>query len=96
MLEGGARFRLVDQLPPQHELLRGKVDESVAFAGGIKELCDEYWASQDKGRETNYEDIAYVVRQIEDGLMSEYENPALLPLNRKLGEDVGREPRELL
>jgi len=47
-------------------------------------LCDEYFRSQDKARITNYEDIAYVARQIKDGLTSEYENPALLPLHERL------------
>lgn len=96
VLEGGAGFRVVDQLPANHAIWRRKVDAAVAFAAELKQLCDDYWASQDKGRQTNYEDIAYVARQVDDGLMSEYENPALLPLNKKLGEEVGREPRDLM
>jgi hypothetical protein len=96
VLQGGARFRVVDQLPPQYEMWRDEVDRAVGFAGELKQLCDDYWESQDKERETNYEDIAYVARQIDDGPMSEYENPALLPLNKKLGQDSGRQPPDLL
>jgi hypothetical protein len=55
-----------------------------------------YFLSQEKDRTTNYEDIAYVARQIEDGLLSEYENPALLPLNERFSIDAGRTPEELL
>jgi hypothetical protein len=39
----------------------------------MKRLCDDYFASQEKDRRTNYEDIANVARQIEDGLVSEYD-----------------------
>jgi hypothetical protein len=59
----------------------------VAFVGELKALCDEYFASQDKDRERNYEDVAFVARQIEDGLSAEYENPALMPLIERLKAD---------
>ena len=79
----GGAHRIVEHLPP-------KLPEIRAFVETVKRLCDEYFESQDKDRTTNYEDIAYVARQIDDGLMSEYENPALLPLNRQFGEAAGR------
>jgi hypothetical protein len=84
----GSHWWAVDQLPPNHEVFAEELPGIVAFVGELKELCDEYFTSQDKDRETNYEDIAYVAQQIEDGLSSEYENPALLPLIRRL--EVGR------
>ena len=89
----GGRFRL--DLPQRHAPVPfGRKREAVAFVRELEQLCDDYWASQDKGRETNYEDIAYVAKQIEDGLMSEYENPALYPLNQKL-LDNGRTQDDL-
>ena len=84
----GSGWWAVDHLPPNHEVFLQELPGIVAFVGELKELCDEYFRSQDKDRETNYEDIAYVARQIEDGLSSEYENPALLPLIKRL--EVGR------
>jgi hypothetical protein len=72
------------------------VREVVEFVNELRELCDRYFESQGKDRTTNYEDIAYIARQIEDGLLSEYENPALLPLNEHFSVDAGRTPEELL
>ena len=84
----GSGWWAVDHLPPNHEVFLQELPGIVAFVGDLKKLCDEYFRSQDKNRETNYEDIAYIARQIEDGLSSEYENPALLPLIKQL--EVGR------
>jgi hypothetical protein len=80
----GSGWQAVDQLPPNHEIFLQELPGIVEFVGELKELCDEYFRSQDKERETNYEDIAYVARQVEDALSSEYENPALLPLIEQL------------
>jgi hypothetical protein len=80
----GGDFHLVEQLPRYHEAFTAPLAEVVAFVEELRQLCADYFASQDKNRVTNYEDIAYVARQIEDGLRSEYENPALLPLNERL------------
>ena len=96
VLKNGSDFRLVDQLPPNHEVFTRGVREVVGFVRELKTLCDDYFASQEKERTTNYEDIAYVARQIEDGLRSEYENPALLPLNERFSAAVGRTSHELL
>jgi SIR2-like domain len=96
VLKNGPDFRLVDQLPPNHEVFVEGVREIVGFVRELKTLCDDYFESQEKERTTNYEDIAYVARQIEDGLLSEYENPALLPLNERFSANAGRTPHELL
>jgi SIR2-like domain len=90
----GSGWRAVDQLPPNHEILIQELPGNVAFVSELKQLCDEYFAAQDKNRKTNYEDIAYVARQIEDGLSSEYENPALLPLIERL--QAGRDDLGLI
>lgn len=96
ILKNGSDFRVVDQLPPNHEVFTEGVREVVDFVGEVKTLCDDYFRSQEKDRTTNYEDIAYIARQIEDGLLSEYENPALLPLNQRFTTDAARTPDELL
>lgn len=96
VLKHGSDFRVVDELPPNSEVFQEGVQKAVAFVGELQTLCTEYFASQDKTRTTNYEDISYVARQIEDGLLSEYENPALLPLNQRLGAQTGRSQEELL
>jgi hypothetical protein len=83
----GSCWGAVDQLPPNHDVFLQELPGIVAFVGELKKLCDEYFASQDKDRETNYEDVAYVARQIEDGLSAEYENPALMPLIERLEAD---------
>lgn len=87
----GTGWRVVDQLPPNHEIFNHELPAIVDFVQKLEQLCDDYFRSQDKTRTTNYEDIAYVARQIEDGLTSEYENPALLPLNERLGTAYGDE-----
>jgi hypothetical protein len=90
----GSGWRAVDQLPPNQEIFNQELPAIVEFVRELEQLCDDYFRSQDKTRGTNYEDIAYVARQIEDGLTSEYENPALLPLNERLetvyGDDLVR------
>jgi hypothetical protein len=65
----GSEFRLLDELPPDHSAFTDSVDSVAEFVGDLKLLCDTYFASQQKERITNYEDIAYVARQIEDGLV---------------------------
>lgn len=96
VLKNGSDFRVVDQLPPDHDVFTEGVRDVVDFVGDVKTLCEEYFQSQEKDRTTNYEDIDYVARQIEDGLLSEYENPALLPLNQRFTTEAGRTPDELL
>ena len=95
VLRQGSDYGVVNDLGPNHEVFTAGVAEVVRFVGDLKELCDDYFASQEKNRTTNYEDIAYVARQIEEGLLSEYENPALLPLNDRFGDAAGRTRDEL-
>jgi SIR2-like domain len=89
MSVGGA-YRMVERLPPNHEIFNQELPKILRFVEEVEQLCDEYFESQAKERTTNYEDIAYVARQVADGLTSEYENPALLPLNRQFGAAAGR------
>src|SRR5438132_9388424 len=73
------------------------VEASLTFLGKLKAISDSYFAVHDPGRETNYEDLAYFARQIDDALGFEYENPALAPLIERLvgGVYSGRSPYEL-
>lgn len=95
VLRNGSDYRIDDERLQDHEVFTEGVREVVAFVGDLKQLCDDYFRSQEKDRTTNYEDIAYVARQIEDGLLSEYENPALLPLNERFSVDAGRTADDL-
>ncbi len=98
VIEGSdSRFRILnEQMFRRQEMFRGKTDEVAAFARELKQLCDAYWPSQkEHPRQTNYEDIAYIAQQIHDGLTSEYENPALLPLNERYSHAAGRSQSEL-
>lgn len=88
----GGAFHLVTTSPPDHE--REALAPILAFVGEMRTLCDDYFESQEKTwlgepRVTDYEDIAYLARQIDDGITSEYENPALLPLNNMLRAKLG-------
>jgi hypothetical protein len=91
----GSGWRAVDRLPQNHDVFLQELRAIVASVGELKTLCDTYFRSQDKARESNYEDIAYVARQIEDGLSAEYENPALLPLIERLETTHGNELERL-
>jgi hypothetical protein len=95
VLRRGSDFLLVMSRDPPKPTLTPDVQPVVGFINELQQLCDEYFASQDKDRITDYEDIAYVAGQIVDGLVSEYENPALLPLNRQFGEEAGRTSDDL-
>lgn len=77
-----ARFYLVDEIKQHHDVAH--VHETVGFLRELKALCDSYFAVHDPERETNYEDLAYVARQIDDAIGFEYENPALAPLIEQL------------
>jgi hypothetical protein len=91
----GAGYRIVDNRSSPRPFKMGSVDEVVQFVRDLEQLCNDYFASQEKGRIANYEDIAYTARQIEDGLTSEYENPVLLPLNERLMQEPIRSRDEL-
>ena len=52
----------------------------------ISELVSEYYC--DVERTVNYEDLYYISSQIRDSKLFEYENPAIIPLNRLLTQDL--------
>jgi hypothetical protein len=79
------RFYAVEEIQPHHDTR--PVEAAVSFLGELKAISDAYFAVHEPGRKTNYEDLAYFARQIDDALSFEYENPALVPLIEKL---VGR------
>jgi hypothetical protein len=89
VLCSGNDFRVLGGLPPNAEMFNQPLAVALAFVRDVKRLCDDYFASQEKDRVTNYEDIAYVARQIDDGITSEYENPALLPFNERYTAEHG-------
>jgi hypothetical protein len=60
------------------QVLSGRNDEVLDFLREVKGICDDYYGAFDPGRETNYEDLAFVAQQIVDAIPPlEYENPAL-------------------
>src|SRR5439155_24466153 len=85
----------VAEVQPRHDT--GPVQAAVSFLRELKAISDAYFGVHEPGRETNYEDLAYFARQIDDALSFEYENPALVPLIEKLvgGAYSGRNPYEL-
>ena len=87
----GSDFHLGSAPPPDEQ---NDLEPILAFVRQMRYLCDEYFEFLGKTllgeqRPTNYEDIAYVARQIDDGITSEYENPALLPLIERLAPTLG-------
>jgi hypothetical protein len=88
-------FYLVDELADHHDT--EPVEASVSFLDELKAISDSYFAVHEPGRETNYEDLAYFARQIDDAVGFEYENPALAPLIERLvgGAYSGRNPYQL-
>lgn len=57
---------------------REYVQAVMGLLAQIKTLVDNHYAS--RTRKTNYEDLYYVVSQLEDNVTGEYDNPALFPL----------------
>ncbi|MDX6453813.1 MAG: hypothetical protein QOH16_3862 [Gaiellaceae bacterium] len=88
-------FYLVDEIAAHHDV--EPVQAVVTFLHELKLICDAYFAVHDPERVTNYEDLAYFARQIDDAIGFEYENPALAPLIEKLvgGAYPGRNLLEL-
>ncbi|MBI3189440.1 MAG: SIR2 family protein, partial [Ignavibacteriales bacterium] len=58
----------------------------TAFLGRIKTEIDSYY-SEDTHK-TNYEDIYYVVSQIKDSELKDYDNPAIKPLIDRIYPDI--------
>ena len=75
-------FHVVETLLAHHET--APVQAAVDFLHELKGTCDIYFAVHDPERVTNYEDLSYCARQIDDAISFEYENPALAPLIEKL------------
>jgi hypothetical protein len=88
-------FYAVEEIQPHHDT--EPVEAAVSFLHELKAISDAYFGVHEPGRETNYEDLAYFARQIDDALSFEYENPALVPLIERLvgGAYSGRNPYQL-
>ena len=75
---------ILDQDEPAY---LGKDDSYVKriprYLEWMKTTCDEFF-KQAPGRSTNYEDTLFLVSQVHDSLMWEYENPALQPFIEKI------------
>lgn len=69
----GSRWRTGDGRPPMTEPFSERRQDIVSFVGELRDMCDDYFTRFGKPRAPNYEDIAYIARQLEDGLRSEYE-----------------------
>jgi len=54
-----------------------RVEATIGFLDTVREACD-------LPAETNYEELQYVLIQLADDLIGEYENPALEPVQAKL------------
>jgi hypothetical protein len=76
------RFYLVERIEAHHDT--EPVQAAVGFLQDLKTIADRYYAVHDSAHETNYEDLAYMARQIDDAISFEYENPALVPLIEQL------------
>ena len=55
----GSSHRVVDRLPENHQIFMQDFPEIIGFLDELRRLCDDYFASQEKNRATNYEDVAY-------------------------------------
>jgi hypothetical protein len=88
-------FYAVEQIKPHHDT--EPVQAAVSFLHELKAISDAYFRIHEPERATNYEDLAYFARQIDDALSFEYENPALVPLIERLvgGAYSGRNPYQL-
>jgi hypothetical protein len=67
----------------QDYLNRYVIDSQLAL-NIIKEIIDRFYTFIKFEHKTNYEDIYYVVRQIYDSIILEYENPAVLGILQEL------------
>ena len=97
---GGADFRILDSPPRDLEFMPDPFKSILKFVHDLETLSNGYFDSQHKRwqeafRKANYEDIAYLAHQIDDGLGSQYENPALLPLAEGYREEHGLSFKEL-
>ena len=59
-------------------------DPTLAFVRRLRDIAAEFYGHFGSDHDASYEDIAYVAAQLDDGVMFNYENPALLPLIKQL------------
>jgi len=80
-------YYVTDNPPPALHGEPERIRAITTFLHTLKEDIEAYWRRSEIEIDANYEEIYYVVNQIEDGLSAEYENPALEPLIDKLVAD---------
>jgi hypothetical protein len=68
-------------------------DETLQFVRRLHQLAEAFYSRFDDGRIIDYEEIAYLAAQLDDCLMFNYENAALLPLIEQLSSEVGGDER---
>jgi hypothetical protein len=63
------------------------VERVVKLINIVRTICDSYYAN-DGNRETDYEDIFYLLSQLLDNERGEYDNPAIQPLAELLMKEI--------
>jgi hypothetical protein len=64
-------------------------DLTLNFVRRLSNLDDDFYEHFGVSHEVSYEEIAYVAAQLDDCVMFDYENPALLPLIERLENELG-------
>jgi hypothetical protein len=85
-LDGNYYFNELEQ-PPQLRNIQ-YVRRVTEFLNYLKRKSDNHLASYTPHQESNYEDLFYLVRQISDNELGEYENPAIKPFIDNLVSDA--------
>jgi SIR2-like domain len=80
-------FALVDDSSPVHRVSQD--DPTLLFIRRLNHLAAAFYKHFGSDHDVNYEDIAYLVSQLNECLTFNYENPALLPLIRQLQGELG-------
>ncbi|MHB8642291.1 MAG: SIR2 family protein [Gaiellaceae bacterium] len=68
-------------------------DPTLTFVRRLRDLVADFYKHFGVDRDVNYEEIAYAAAQLDDCVMFNYENPALLPLIEQLEKELGSEER---
>jgi hypothetical protein len=68
-------------------------DPTLQIVRRLLNVVADFYKHFGVDRDVNYEEIAYVAAQLDDCLMFNYENPALLPLIEQLEKELGGEDR---
>ena len=86
------RYYVSSSLPPflPHP---GSVPLILKFLPALSELVDDYYDAT-PGSRGSYEDLYYVARQVADCETQEYDNPAVLPLCRRLRQEFSQSLEE--